>query len=191
MLLIFLVPFVAFLLLCALISYLTGISFDQVVGLFVLLAPVIAAALALPRLTRGRLRWRAPLVRALPRRAPVARSPRTEATAVLAGQVMDWVQDLSVHQQQVFREALEKIGAELDEARHRHGSHTTGRSSGQFSSSSDIPDLLAEFAKEDIKNFGSALLAIQQLAARRMAEIIVRGGLPPAGGGYPGLPEVD
>ncbi len=183
--------FVGFLLLTALISNLTGVSYHQVFSLGMLFTMVIAAALALPRLSRGRLRWRTPLVRALPVRAPVARFPRTDDTAARARQVMDWVQELSVHQQQVFHATLDKIGADLDEARSRHGNPTAGRSSGHFTGSHDIPDLLAEFAKEDIKNFASALLAIQQLAARRLAEIIARGSLPPADGGYPGLPEVE
>lgn len=100
-------------------------------------------------------------------------------TSVVAERAMDLAREISVHQQMLFRQTAEALGAELDDAETQHATGTADNSNGQFTGTKDVPALLAAFAQENIKNFGSALLATQQIASRSMAEVVNRGLTPP------------
>lgn len=177
LLILLLIPFIAFLLAAGLISAVTGTSFDNAVGLLVTIAVVVGLWVGGRRLLDGLRRWWAGRVRVDTLPPPVPPTRQIAGTARVAQQAMESAHDLAVAQQRVFRRAVEDIGADLDAAQDRHGSAKPG--SGEFAGSKDIPFLLAAFARETVKNLGTTLLSTQQTAGRRLAEAVDRGVVVP------------
>lgn len=180
---------VAFLLFAGLVSAVTGISFDTAVGVLLVLGLAGVAGAGLSWLSRHRSRERFPVARPLPLRRPEGGPRQVVATAQLARQVMDQIQALAVHQHKAFRTVLEEIGADLAEAREQHGGKTADHNPDHFTGPADIPAVLAAFAKDAIRNSGSDLLAVHRIVSRRLAEMVDRGGPPPADLGYQELPD--
>lgn len=133
LLILLLIPVVAVLLVAGLISAVTGISFDNVMGLLLTIAVVIGLWVGGRWLVDGLRRWWADGVQADTVPRPVSPTRRIASTARVAKQAMDSAQEVAVHQQEAFRRTLEKFGADLDEAQSQHGA--AGTRAGEFTGS--------------------------------------------------------